>query len=535
MRTHARPIAARGPVSRAVATERAAGVDQAAHHPIGGVPLGPVQRREAPAQDGGLPGGLRAGIEALSGVAMGGVRVHYRSNRPARLNARAFAQGRDIHLGPGEERHLPHEAWHIAQQARGRVKPTAQFADGGPALNDDHGLEREADTMGARAARVGATAGGEPAAMLRSPAPSPSTADAATGQPLQRMIWRFDGKKWVVEDERKMKKDHGKPKGKGHAENDRYDQGTGDYYSQEDWLLGRLDRKGERAEARRERGDTDLKRGGDHLAVDYSEKSKKKKSRDKFTTPFGTAHAGRGMFNTQPFIGLEKDDWTKKGNFPKTNYDDLLKNINGSKKQDKVLDVMDGFLNQRADEAVGSGVSGLSQTQAQSATVLTGLLAIAESHDERNPTGGALERAAVRNAKEKGLQQTFNRTNGAYVPSWAKAAKAPTGGTTAMKQMRDRTRKPPKQTLAMLEDHLSESSADEAEDELVSADRKKRHHSTKAETSTSKRQRTKPESSDDEDEEELNEDEDEQDEDEDEADEEEDTRRRSKRLVTKSK
>ena len=40
--------------------------------------------------------------------------------------AHAYTQGSEIHLGAGQERHLPHEAWHVVQQAQGRVRPTLQ-------------------------------------------------------------------------------------------------------------------------------------------------------------------------------------------------------------------------------------------------------------------------------------------------------------------------------------------------------------------------------------------------------------------------
>lgn len=99
----------------------------------------------------GLPDALKTGVESLSGMAMDHVQVHYNSALPARLNARAYAQGGDIHLAPGQERHLPHEAWHVVQQARGRVQPTMQMNDGVP-VNDDQELEHEADVMGAHAA-----------------------------------------------------------------------------------------------------------------------------------------------------------------------------------------------------------------------------------------------------------------------------------------------------------------------------------------------------------------------------------------------
>ena len=110
-----------------------------------------VQLQQAPPRNAtGLPDGLKAGVESLSGVSLDDVRVHYNSAQPAQLNALAFAQGTDIHVAPGQERHLPHEAWHVVQQAQGRVKPTVQLQPGVP-VNDDEALEHEADTMGAKA------------------------------------------------------------------------------------------------------------------------------------------------------------------------------------------------------------------------------------------------------------------------------------------------------------------------------------------------------------------------------------------------
>jgi len=98
----------------------------------------------------GLPDALKSGIEDLSGMSMDHVRVHYNSAQPARLNAHAYAQGNDIHLAAGQERHLPHEAWHVVQQAQGRVAPTMQ-THGGVPVNDDSHLECEADRVGDRA------------------------------------------------------------------------------------------------------------------------------------------------------------------------------------------------------------------------------------------------------------------------------------------------------------------------------------------------------------------------------------------------
>jgi hypothetical protein len=102
------------------------------------------------ASGAGLPALLKANLEAMSGLALDDVRVHRNSSRPAAFGALASTQGSEIHLAPGEERHLPHEGWHVVQQRQGRVKAILQ-AKGGVALNDDAGLEREADRMGALA------------------------------------------------------------------------------------------------------------------------------------------------------------------------------------------------------------------------------------------------------------------------------------------------------------------------------------------------------------------------------------------------
>jgi hypothetical protein len=96
-----------------------------------------------------LPSNLKAGIEHLSGMALDDVKVHYNSSKPSRLQAIAFAQGTNIYLAPGQEKHLPHEAWHVVQQRQGRVKPTAQI--NGVAINANSGLENEANIMGAKA------------------------------------------------------------------------------------------------------------------------------------------------------------------------------------------------------------------------------------------------------------------------------------------------------------------------------------------------------------------------------------------------
>ena len=146
-----------------------------------GQPEPPSVQRQA--NGTGLPDPLKAGIERLSGIAMDDVHVHYNSTQPATVQAHAYAQGTDIHIAPGQEKHLPHEAWHVVQQKQGRVKPTLQLK--GVAINDDVGLEREAGASGRQLAAVyreSAAPAADPAVEIGSP---PCSSAAGT---VQRFI-----------------------------------------------------------------------------------------------------------------------------------------------------------------------------------------------------------------------------------------------------------------------------------------------------------------------------------------------------------
>ncbi|MEM6812872.1 MAG: DUF4157 domain-containing protein [Bacteroidota bacterium] len=101
----------------------------------------------------GMSDTLKTGLEHLSGMSLDDIKVHYNSKKPAQLHAHAYAQGTNIHLAPGQEKHLPHEAWHVIQQKQGRVKPTMQMR-GGVNVNDDKELEKEAEVMGAKALQM---------------------------------------------------------------------------------------------------------------------------------------------------------------------------------------------------------------------------------------------------------------------------------------------------------------------------------------------------------------------------------------------
>nr|MBC8487017.1 DUF4157 domain-containing protein [Bacteroidota bacterium] len=96
-----------------------------------------------------LPPSLKSGLEQLSGLDLSGVKVHRNSDKPSQINASAYTIGREIYLAPGQDKHLPHESWHVVQQLQNRVKPTSQVK--GVSINNDLRLEREADIMGTKA------------------------------------------------------------------------------------------------------------------------------------------------------------------------------------------------------------------------------------------------------------------------------------------------------------------------------------------------------------------------------------------------
>ena len=176
--------------ARSVVQRRASGQDEAAGQAtpdVPEVPGTPAARSPAPVNRTGLPDGLKAGVEALSGVNLDDVRVHYRSAKPAQYQAHAYAQGRQIHLAAGEERHLPHEAWHVAQQAQGRVEPTRQLKSD-ISVNDDIELEREADRMGDAALRIGTTQGDA------SPIDAPRTSPPSPQTDVMQGVFLYDGK-----------------------------------------------------------------------------------------------------------------------------------------------------------------------------------------------------------------------------------------------------------------------------------------------------------------------------------------------------
>lgn len=141
----------------------------------------------------GMPEPLMVNLETHSGFDLSGVRVHRNSVEPAKLNALAYTQGQNIYLGSGEERHLAHEAWHAVQQMQGRVRPGG-LQIGDAAINDDAGLESEADRM----ANVLSSPPGAAMAETR-PLRQPAGDSHSSRQPVQRQVRTGGGAKKIDE------------------------------------------------------------------------------------------------------------------------------------------------------------------------------------------------------------------------------------------------------------------------------------------------------------------------------------------------
>ena len=104
--------------------------------------IGPNEYEKSP-NSTGIPDRMKMQFENSSGFSFDDVKVHYNSAKPAKLQALAYTQGNQVHIGPGQERHLSHELGHVAQQKAGMVQATKYL--NGVAINDDIKLEQAAD------------------------------------------------------------------------------------------------------------------------------------------------------------------------------------------------------------------------------------------------------------------------------------------------------------------------------------------------------------------------------------------------------
>ncbi len=117
----------------------------------------PLQCKEE--NNTGIPDDVKQRMEDSFGTDFSSVRVHPDSAKAPEVGALAYTQGTDIHFAPGQfkpdtsvgQQLLGHELTHVVQQAEGRVQPTTEI--GGMPVNDNEGLEHEADVLGTKAAR----------------------------------------------------------------------------------------------------------------------------------------------------------------------------------------------------------------------------------------------------------------------------------------------------------------------------------------------------------------------------------------------
>lgn len=91
----------------------------------------------------GIPTQMKLDFESRSGLSFDDVRVHYNSGEPAKIGALAYTQGTQVHIGPGQERHLRHELGHVVQQKSFPIPPTKYIR--GSAINDDTAFEADAE------------------------------------------------------------------------------------------------------------------------------------------------------------------------------------------------------------------------------------------------------------------------------------------------------------------------------------------------------------------------------------------------------
>jgi hypothetical protein len=112
-----------------------------------------------------MPEEVQSKMERAFSTDFSAVHIHEGPQATA-MGALAYTQGTDIHFAPGQynpnsqrgQALLGHELTHVVQQSQGRVQATTQAK--GVDMNNEAGLEREAEEMGAKVARGERVIGG---------------------------------------------------------------------------------------------------------------------------------------------------------------------------------------------------------------------------------------------------------------------------------------------------------------------------------------------------------------------------------------
>jgi hypothetical protein len=162
---------------------------------LGGAPGDPLSASVVPSSGTGQPLGkeTRNLMEGSFGSDFSHVRVHtgaLAAQSADSVQADAYATGRDIYFAAGKyapetssgQRLLAHELVHTIQQSEGRVGATGGVS--GLPVNDDPALEREADDLGARAARGETVGRGSAASSPAGGRLAQMKADLAAGEPM---------------------------------------------------------------------------------------------------------------------------------------------------------------------------------------------------------------------------------------------------------------------------------------------------------------------------------------------------------------
>jgi len=128
-----------------------------------------MQRKQRDvATTGRMPLEVQHQMEEALGGDFSDVTIYPNSDKATNVGALAYTQGTEIHFAPGQynpdsyegKELLGHELTHVMQQKAGRVTPTGKIGRD-TLINDDQGLEMEAEQMGKKAA-LAATSSAEP-------------------------------------------------------------------------------------------------------------------------------------------------------------------------------------------------------------------------------------------------------------------------------------------------------------------------------------------------------------------------------------
>ena len=379
----------------------------------------------------GLPDPLKAGIESLSGFSLDRVKVIYDSPRPAQLMAHAYAQDGKIHLAPGQQSHLPHEAWHLVQQAQGRVAPTRQ-ANGTP-VNDDPALEQEADVMGRKAA--GLTPSGAPSTS-KALTPIGGASNGASGT-AQLTKYKKEERLRILD---RLRRSHrrnelkkAKPKKVRRILRKQAKFNYGYKEAEIARLLGSNPEKSTALTVFNPKLNPDINPA--YSQIDLGD----------------TQGYYRKGFGGQPFLYLDSSAYPDKQ--IRSNYDEIIGRFAGNDAQ-IAFDIL---------QAIESGESSGKDLQGQAKSLFLLLTQFVEPHSTRVPGADKLARALLRRIAlgQLDFQRAFNRKNGLFVSAWAKAAGAPQGGQVAGRALFRFSRDTDRYDLERLEAYLGEDRVDD--------------------------------------------------------------------------